>query len=478
VTKKHRKNSQQHPTPENYIRNRARKLPIYECMISDTWREEGIGNIIIARKHVTGYFTVGFYLTDLYCLGVKDTMFYFNISSIDYRETIKKFNSDDNLIPCKYSLAHNIIWGAVDYAESFGIHPHKDFTNTTQYILEEDNDDIEWIDIEFGKDGKPTLIMENEQEALKYIKQLEKKADPGNYEFILTDDFYEHLDILDEYLEDEEDEELFPIDEEVPDDMKEELNQINKWNDKEWEEYSKGKRKISDKALGYFTDRFFYNMFSPGEIQRTQDEVDKMMAIELTTLELSELPEYDQYYKDEELNNEIYDIEQMNPHTKSRHMIIALKRLIKQHPQDPRLYIDLAMIYEEHHKNRKADDIKIYAYNRFPRNLFVLTNYLAYLIDHKKLDELGKVLENRWSLAEIFPERRSFHHDEILNFYGIITLYNIVRGDLLKAEFLLKSLLDLDIETESDDVILDEISCVLQLMKIKATIKYLKNRGY
>jgi hypothetical protein len=56
-----------------------------------------------------------------------------------------------------------------------------------QYILEEDSGDIELIDIECGKDGKPFYVrgpLDSETRAKKIIAQLEREAGPGNYDVI------------------------------------------------------------------------------------------------------------------------------------------------------------------------------------------------------------------------------------------------------------------------------------------------------
>ena len=64
-------------SPENYIRKKARSLPIHECTINSHWEESGLANISIARRHTNGNITSCFYLIDLLCLGVKDTHYIF-----------------------------------------------------------------------------------------------------------------------------------------------------------------------------------------------------------------------------------------------------------------------------------------------------------------------------------------------------------------------------------------------------------------
>lgn len=62
-------NANQKLSPENYIRQKARSLPIYECWITSNWKNSGLASICISRIHSNGNLTLGMYLVDLYCLG-------------------------------------------------------------------------------------------------------------------------------------------------------------------------------------------------------------------------------------------------------------------------------------------------------------------------------------------------------------------------------------------------------------------------
>lgn len=158
-------------SPKKYMQTKVRNLPIEECLISEGWQEAGECNLIIARKHASGNFTIGIFLVDLYCLGVKDCFYKYNIPEYEYYD-IKKENG---LIPISYDETHNIIYGAVAYAEDLGIAPHEEF-DITQYILEPDTDDIPLIEYEFGRDGKPFLIVDSKAEANRYLPILRKHA--------------------------------------------------------------------------------------------------------------------------------------------------------------------------------------------------------------------------------------------------------------------------------------------------------------
>lgn len=186
-------------SPENYIRKKARSLPIYECWINSDWEDSGMATIIIARRHTNGNITFCLYLVDLLCLGVKDTGYKFNVTESEYRDFLERYldRMEIEMIDC--ALVHNIILSGVEFAEEYGFKPHKDFTSVTEFMLEEDNDDIELIEIECGKDGKPMYVQgpyDDDVKANKIMKQLEHSAGTGNYDFIkeVDEDFEDEFE--------------------------------------------------------------------------------------------------------------------------------------------------------------------------------------------------------------------------------------------------------------------------------------------
>ena len=188
MSKKKSTNKQAVLSPENYIRQKSRNLPIGECYINQDWEKNQMCRIIITRKHVTGNVTACVYLVDLACLGVKNTMFRFNISRDDLTSFLDKAGGD-TLIDISYELAHNIIYAALEYAENYGFQPHKEYTSITRHFLEEDNDDIPLIDVECGgKDGKPLYTntgFDSPAREREILAQLERTAGDGNYHYIL-----------------------------------------------------------------------------------------------------------------------------------------------------------------------------------------------------------------------------------------------------------------------------------------------------
>lgn len=212
--KKTQKPVQQLLSPENYIRQKSRKLPLYNCLVSAGWDEHGMAQIFVARQHANGNISFGGYLVDLYCLGVKDAFFKFNCEIYEFDEVIADFSDGMTMISVDYALVHNIIYASVAYAAELGFKPCKDFSETAKYILEEDTDEVELMEIECGKDGKPLFVktdLSNDIEANRIIQQLEKSVGKGNFDVLYVDGWddeddnenseYDELDLqhFDEY---------------------------------------------------------------------------------------------------------------------------------------------------------------------------------------------------------------------------------------------------------------------------------------
>jgi hypothetical protein len=115
------------------------------------------------------------------------------MSALDYESSKIEMYEDFGREKIDYTLAHNIIYAGVEFADEYGFKPHKDFASVTRFMLEEDSDEIEMMDIECGENGKPLYVRgpyDEEHRANEIISQLEKTAGTDKYSFISDlDDF-------------------------------------------------------------------------------------------------------------------------------------------------------------------------------------------------------------------------------------------------------------------------------------------------
>jgi len=168
-------------SPEAYIRTKARLLPIYKCYKVFNMFEDRIMTVVVARKHPQGNVTFAGYLIDKWCLGVKDSLYEFNVDESELNSFVSGFKDRTvSIEEIDYVEAHNWVYGAMEFALEAGILPCKEF-GLTRYMLEEDNDNVELREYEFGRDGEYCLLVQDKWEADHYVPILEKNLGKGNF---------------------------------------------------------------------------------------------------------------------------------------------------------------------------------------------------------------------------------------------------------------------------------------------------------
>ena len=176
-------------SPEKYIITKGALLPFHECYINEEWQEGGMATIIISKKMPSGKLIVGMYMVDTYCLGLKNTLYKFGYETIDYSDFLNEVNQRQKMIKCNLGFAHNLIYGAIDYAVELGFNPHKDF-KITEHLLDPDLIDDEINNTEFGMNGKPLFVAGPYDDINRIIGILERNVGKGNYDYFLPEGKY------------------------------------------------------------------------------------------------------------------------------------------------------------------------------------------------------------------------------------------------------------------------------------------------
>jgi len=388
-------------SPENYIKAKARSLPIYECVINADWDETKTAMVTVARLHVTGNVTACYYMVDLMCLGVKETNFLFNVSSHDYNEQKIAMYEDLDRETIEYSLAHNIVYASIEFAEEYGFKPHKDFTSVTRFMLEEDSDEIELIDIECGENGKPFYVRgpyESEHRANEIISQLEKTAGAGKYSFISdsddnTDDDFDEIDdgILAQELEDNKRDfiKLYP--------------RLNSLNTNEM------------RQVGEAANFIFEELTDPGRFDEYYDVFAELLNIEFDDGPLP--PEFFGLEPEEvllansfeEIYYEIFNLTEEKP-KKARKLWEVFRD--KAGNIASVYYLELMLLIRKEHV-LFAEKLTQY-YQMFPEFPLIKLLYL----DHKlnSNDEDLIIQDDFYSFNYFYPERTNIHLLEIFNY--------------------------------------------------------------
>lgn len=179
--------------PSNYIRQKARQLPIFECWVNPNWDKTYTAEVVVARQHSNGKITLGAFIVDLGCQGVKKSGTIFSVSESEFRTIIREGTLGGKMKKISYVLAHNIIYGAIAYANELGFEPDLYFRDLAKYILEEDTDDVKLMEIVFGQRSVPYYMQgsDTDVECKEILRHLDAKVGAGNYKCLLVKDMEE-----------------------------------------------------------------------------------------------------------------------------------------------------------------------------------------------------------------------------------------------------------------------------------------------
>lgn len=165
--------------------HQARSYPIEGCWIRRDWETTGLAVIVIARRQPNGNLVFGNYLVDLYCLGLKDTFYNANIPPGQFHQAyLGRVFHDAPPLDISPALAHEIIYGSIEYAAQFGFRPHRDF-KLSQSILDPPDLHPRSGTVTFGKDGKPFFVAGPHDNVAAIMRRLAQAGGEGSYDYLV-----------------------------------------------------------------------------------------------------------------------------------------------------------------------------------------------------------------------------------------------------------------------------------------------------
>ena len=160
----------------------------------EAWRsadlfDSGYGYLVVSRFKADGRVEAGFFLLDVFCLGVKDAGFHHFRSIADYQEgLIGPFFPDGNPVRMTPEAARKLTEGAISYAKGLGFSPAADYKKASRVFggITTANCDEQFI---FGKNGKPLYaqgLLESPACVERILRVLEARCGEGGYDYILA----------------------------------------------------------------------------------------------------------------------------------------------------------------------------------------------------------------------------------------------------------------------------------------------------
>ncbi len=192
--------------PRFYLRN-AREYPIFGCWVYTDWEDSGITPVVVARKQSEDRVIFGVCLVDWWCLGIKDAYANADIPRRTFEKNLPKMCSNAPQA-CPVEFAHELIYGAMEFAARYGFQPHEDFTRQmVDRVLDPPDMHPRTHKLQFGKGGKPFYASgpyDDERKIERILRTLERTAGKGNFDAIIH--LGESPDFFDDWDEDEDEE--------------------------------------------------------------------------------------------------------------------------------------------------------------------------------------------------------------------------------------------------------------------------------
>ena len=174
--------------PRYYLQH-AREYPLLGCWIMSGWEEKGITPVVVARQQDPNKVIFAVCLVDLYCLGVKDAYAKTDISLVKFQRELAHMCADAPE-PCLVELAHEVIYGGLEYAQRYGFQPARDFTGQLcDQVLDPPEAHARTNQVKFGKDGRPFFVSgpyDDERRINSVVATLMRTAGEGNFDYLVN----------------------------------------------------------------------------------------------------------------------------------------------------------------------------------------------------------------------------------------------------------------------------------------------------
>ena len=174
--------------PRYYLQH-AREYPILGCWIMSGWKEEGITPVVVARQQAPDKVICAVCLVDLFCLGIKNASTYADIPMGKFQRELPQMciGAPEE---CSVELAHEIIYGGLEFAQHYGFRPHPDFTaQLCDLVLDPPEMHARTHKVKFGKKGKPFFVAgpyDDERRIKSVMETLMKTAGKGKFDYVVT----------------------------------------------------------------------------------------------------------------------------------------------------------------------------------------------------------------------------------------------------------------------------------------------------
>jgi hypothetical protein len=168
-----------------------------EAFRSASLFDSGCGYLVVGRFKADGRVEAGFFLLDIFCLGVKDAGFCHFHSIVDYQEgLIDRLFPDGNPVRMRPEAARKLTEDAISYARGLGFSPAADYKKASRVFggITTADCDEQFV---FGQNDKPLYIQgpsDSRACVERILRVLEARCGKDGYHYIVAGDYFEPFD--------------------------------------------------------------------------------------------------------------------------------------------------------------------------------------------------------------------------------------------------------------------------------------------
>jgi len=155
----------------------AAKLPVCHCRLQDGLFENGMGALYLIRGVSGGPCSVGMFLIDSFCLGVKDVGFRM-LGAQEVKTFISKLDDVSPARPIDPATARKLLRDVTTWAKSAGFNPHPDFAVVEKLFGDVDPNASDAV-FEFGYQGQPLYVPGPHESAAEVRERVETAVEAG-----------------------------------------------------------------------------------------------------------------------------------------------------------------------------------------------------------------------------------------------------------------------------------------------------------
>jgi hypothetical protein len=124
--------------------------------------------------------------------------------------------------------------------------------------------------------------------------------------------------------------------------------------------------------------------------------------------------------------------------------IAKLNEMIEEYSDISIFYNYLEMAYREEEEVEKANEIARTTAKKFPDFIFGKVSQIELYLEAKELDKIPELLHDKYDFRLLYPEKATFHIQEVIAFNFVIGKYFALRAESDKANQYLENIKGID----------------------------------